>query len=353
MAALVRERANKTGGGAGLGRGLSAAVFSPGEDTIAALDRAASLLPIEFTIYADAANMRTVKSQASANCYKLVQTENTISELSASLFGGRARGDVAPGNKAPSGKTRSQNFFHFLVRGDLLSLEETYQAISPTRQAISVPREADLPCPAESPPAVAQERPAESPPALFLSHVAAFEAASLSRVLLISDGFVNQNPDLATRLAIIRNGLKVCEEIGISQPKVALLAAVEQVYPGMPVTVESSEIAKMAAGGAIEGALVEGPLSFDVALDEEVARDKGVPGRVAGKADLLVGSSIEVISGIYMAQTVLARAMAASVVVGGRAPLALPFPSDCVDNIFYSLCLAGLLSTGPRQTSLP
>jgi phosphate butyryltransferase len=174
--------------------------------------------------------------------------------------------------------------------------------------------------------------------------VALLEAAALARVLVMSDGFVNPRPDIRTRLAIIGNCLSVCQAIGISAPRVALLAAVEQVYPGMPVTVESAEIANICKAGETKRAHVDGPLSFDVALVEQVAKEKGATGEVAGNADVLVGSSIEVINGIYMAQTVLARANAASVVVGGKAPLALPFPSDCVDNIFFSICLACLLS---------
>jgi phosphate butyryltransferase len=113
----------------------------------------------------------------------------------------------------------------------------------------------------------------------------------------------------------------------------------------MPVTVESAEIARICKAGGIKQARVDGPLSFDVALVEQIAREKGATGEVAGNADVLVGSSIEVINGVYMAQTVLARANAASVVVGGKAALALPFPSDCVDNIFFSICLACLLSS--------
>lgn len=305
------------------------AVFSPGEDTIAAVNKIVALLPVEFTIYGDASNIETIKSRFTGDCCKFVRTEDPVRELSTCLFGEALR---------------TGSSFHFLVRGDFLSLEDT-------RLAVSIPgsdtrgRQAN-----QSASGTSVSSELTKPRSPFLSHVAAIEAPSLSRVLVITDGFVNQRPDVETRLAIIRNGVRVCEVMGTSYPKVALLAAVEQVYPGMPVTVESSEIAKMAAAGEIEGAAVDGPLSFDVALVEHVAREKGATGRVAGNADLLVGSSIEVINGIYMAQTVLARANAASVVVGGKTPLALPFPSDCVDNIFLSMCLACLQSTNEHSS---
>ncbi|MCX5801588.1 MAG: phosphate acyltransferase [Candidatus Eisenbacteria bacterium] len=282
---------------------LRGAVFSPGEDTLLALKAAAALLPVEFRVYGGGAAVDTIESLLGDTCYEFVRTDDPVRELSQCLCGEK------PGGETP---------FHFVVRGDLLSLEDTHRAISLAGSGENV---SDL------------------------SQVAVLDATSLGRILVVSDGFVNPRPDIRTRLAIIRNGLRVCRALGMSYPRVALLAAVEQVYPGMSVTVESAEIAKLAGAGEITGADVDGPLSFDVALVEQVAREKGATGKVAGKAELLVASSIEVANGIYMAQTVLARANAASVVVGGKAPLALPFPSDCIDNIIFSICLACLLSS--------
>ena len=301
---------------------LNGVVFLPGEDTIFALKKAAALLPLEFSVYTSAVAIETVESGLGNTCYELVRTEDPVGELLSCLSGER-RGN----GKRPD----------FVVRGDLLSLEDTHRAISlacserDTQGTYSTKVTSEI-----SPSPTAAGKP-------FLSHVAVLDAAAQGRVLVLSDGFVHPRPDIKARLAIIRNGLRVCEAIGIGYPRVALLAAVEQVYQGMPVTVESAEIAEMFEAGEITRAYVDGPLSLDVALVEQVAREKGATGNVAGKADLLVGSSVEVISGIYMAQTVLARANAASVVVGGRVPLALPFPSDCIDNIFFSVCLACLL----------
>jgi len=307
---------------------LNGVVFLPGEDTIFALKKAAALLPLEFSVYASAVAIETVESGLGNTCYELVRTEDPVRELLSCLSGER-RGN----GKRPD----------FVVRGDLLSLEDTHRAISlagserDTQRTDSAELTSDIsPSPDISTSPAATER-------LFLSHVAVLDAAVQGRVLVLSDGFVHPTPDIKARLAIIRNGLRVCEAIGIGYPRVALLAAVEQVYQGMPVTVESAEIAEMSKAGEITRAYVDGPLSLDVALVEQVAREKGATGDVAGKADLLVGSSVEVISGLYMAQTVLARANAASVVVGGSVPLALPFPSDCIDNIFFSVCLACLL----------
>jgi len=305
------------------------AVFSPGEETLGALRKAAKLLPVEFTVYGSAPDVAEIESLLGDTCYEFIQTKDSVRELSQYLSVERSVRDKP---------------VHFVLRGDFLSLDDTYRAISLTGSAGDVTGATSIgafsgkTASESTPKSATTEKP-------FLSHVAVLEAASQARVLVVSDGFVNPRPDIKTRLAIIKNALRVCKTIGISYPRVALLAAVEQVYAGMPVTVESEEIAKMSAAGEITGAHVDGPLSFDVALVEQVAKDKGAIGEVAGRADLLVGSSIEVANGIYMAQTMLARANAASVVVGGKAPLALPFPSDCIDNIFFSMCLACLIST--------
>jgi phosphotransacetylase len=100
---------------------------------------------------------------------------------------------------------------------------------------------------------------------------------------------------------------------------------------------------------SVPGVIVEGPLSFDVALDAEAAREKGVGGEVAGRANILVGSTVEVSNGIYTALTLLPKARSAGVVVGGSVPLAFPFPSDGVEAAVNSVCLAALLALQNAQ----
>ena len=307
---------------------LKGAVLFPGKDTLKALEKATALLPVDFTVYgsesADGAEPFLGNS-----CYSFVPAGDPVAELSRCLSADTTDGNVR---------------YDFAVRGDLLSLDHAYEGISRASLPAAKSAENALAKGEQTPKEEKTSRPGAGSERRFWSHVAVLDTPTKGRVLVISDGFVNPRPDVNVRLAIIRNGIGVCKTLGMSFPRVALLAAVEQVYPGMPVTVESEEITRLARKGAITGASVEGPLSFDVALVEEAAREKGTTGDVAGRADFLVGSSIEVISGIYMAQTILVRSNAASVVVGGGVPLALPFPSDCVGNIFLSICLASLLS---------
>ncbi len=291
-----------------LGAGtLKGVVLFPGEDCVAALKRLCGLLPTELVVYTGSPS--SVSSSFSA----------ALSSLSAAARSCEVRVALSPATVLRDYLTAECPGCHFLLRGDLLSLETLYKAT---------------------------HRLPDDAPGAFLSQVGFVEMPwrghDRNAFFVVSDCFLNARPDKTARMDIIRNSVAVWEAVSDDPARVALLSAVEQVYPGVPVTVESAEIAA-AAAGKMRGAFVQGPLSFDVALDAEAARDKGVSGGVAGRANVLVGSTVEVSNGIYVVLTLTQKAGAASVLVGGRVPLALPFPSDGVDTAFNSACLAALL----------
>ncbi len=179
----------------------------------------------------------------------------------------------------------------------------------------------------------------------ILSHVAVMKPALYRKLLLLSDAAVNMEPDLKAKLAIIDNAIRVAGNIGIGLPRVAVLAAVEAVYPHMPVTVDAAIIAKMADRNQIGGAIVDGPLPFDVAVDMAAARTKGIVGSpVAGQADILLAPDIATANGVYRAMTLFGRAAMGGVVVGGKVPVVLNSRSDSVDNRFNSIILATLMA---------
>jgi len=182
------------------------------------------------------------------------------------------------------------------------------------------------------------------PPGKFINHVAVFEAPGYPGFLLMSDGFINVAPDIKGKLALITNAVKLSKILGISRPKVALLAAVEVVYPGMRVTEESAEIAAMFDKGEIEGCLVDGPLSFDVATVPDIARQKGKISEVAGRADILIAPNIETGNGIYKAMSVFVKSKIAGVIMGGEIPIAVSSQCDSSENVFYSLLLGAFMT---------
>jgi phosphotransacetylase len=137
-------------------------------------------------------------------------------------------------------------------------------------------------------------------PGRTVTHVAVLKPARYKKLLLLTDSAVVVLPDLKSKLELIGNLVKVAQSIGILNPRVALLAAVEVVYPQMPVTMEAAVISKMAERGQIKGAMVDGPLSFDVAVDMFAAHSKGVKNSlVAGQADAMVAPNIETANGVY------------------------------------------------------
>ena len=278
------------------GETLKGVVLFPGDDCVAALRRICALFPTELVVYTRSAAPELSSLSAEARSYEM-------------------RLALSPATVLRDYLTSELPHCHFVLRGDLLSLETFYKA---------------------------GHRLGGDGPGASLTQVGLIEMPPREGFFIVSDGFINARPDKNGRLNIIRNSVALWRALSDSPARVALLSAVEQVNPGMPVTVESAEMAR-AAGAAIRDAFVQGPLSFDVALDAEAARDKGVSGEVAGRANVLVGNAVEVSNGIYVVLTLLSKASAASVVVGGRVPVALPFPSDGVETAFSSICLAALL----------
>ncbi len=179
----------------------------------------------------------------------------------------------------------------------------------------------------------------------ILSHLAVFEVATYPKLILMSDAAMNIAPDLQTKVAIVENAIAAAHKLGISAPKVALIAAVEKVnHEGMPCTVDAAVIAKMAQRGQIKGAVVDGPLAVDNALSSRSCEVKGISSPVGGDADILIMPTIEVGNCFYKALTVLAGARCAGIVVGARAPVVLSSRADSDDTKFLSIATALMVS---------
>ncbi len=177
------------------------------------------------------------------------------------------------------------------------------------------------------------------------THIAIIYSSKCHKMMYVTDAAVFGNPDSAQKITIIENAAGMAQQLGVATPKVALLAAVEAIYPAMPVTMEEAAIAKMADRGQIKNVLVDGPLSLDVSISAEVAHQKGIKNSpVAGDADIFVGPSMETAYGIYQAMVMYAGAEAGSVIYGGKVPIATCFASDSVTNIYNSLLLGIVLS---------
>lgn len=178
-----------------------------------------------------------------------------------------------------------------------------------------------------------------------VSHVALLKPERYKKLLLLTDSGVVVQPDLQAKLALLGNMAAVAKGIGIPSPRVAVLAAVEVVYPQMNVTMEAAVISKMAERGQIKDVIVDGPLSFDCAVDMFAAHSKGVKmSPVAGQADALLAPNIETANGIYKGMALYGSCEMGGLIVGGRIPIALGSRSDSVASKFNSIVLGVLMA---------
>ena len=166
-----------------------------------------------------------------------------------------------------------------------------------------------------------------------LTHLAVMKPERYEKLLLLTDSLVTTTYDLQSMTLVTINAISLALRIGIEQPKVALLAAVEVVYPQMDATTIAAVLSKMNERGQIKGGDVDGPLSFDVAIDMDAALGKGVTSSaVAGQADVLVAPSIEAANGIYKAMALYGSCEAGGILYGGKVPVALSMDCDSEAN---------------------
>jgi phosphate butyryltransferase len=179
-----------------------------------------------------------------------------------------------------------------------------------------------------------------------VSGIMACKVADLDRMVFVSDPIVTPHPELPDLIDIVNNSAGFVHRLGYEKPKVAMLAAVEVIYPQMAATIAGAVIAKMSERGQIKGSVVDGPLSMDVALRESAAHEKGVTGDVAGKADVLIGHNLAVNYGVAKAFAMYTRSEYGYVIVGGRVPAVITSADDPSDAKFNSLLLS--LAGGSR-----
>jgi len=181
-------------------------------------------------------------------------------------------------------------------------------------------------------------------PGSILSHVAIIENPRYHKLLICSDIAVIPNPDLREKVAMTNYCVKVAKTLGITEPKVAILGASEQVLVKMHATVDAAILSKMADRRQIKDCLIDGPMALDIAIDKEAAVTKNVKSPVAGDADCLIFPNIEAGNIFYKTNTKLAGCEVAAVVVGTKAPCILSSRGDSVQTKLYSIALGALLA---------
>jgi phosphate acetyltransferase len=177
-----------------------------------------------------------------------------------------------------------------------------------------------------------------------ISHVYLMDVPDYSRLLLITDAAINIAPTLQEKVSIVQNAIDLAHMLGIAQPRVAILAAVETVSGKMRSTIDAAALCKMADRGQITGGLLDGPLAFDNAINEAAAAEKGIISPVAGRADILVVPDLEAGNMLAKQLSFLAGAEAAGVVLGARVPIILTSRADSASTRLASCALAVLMA---------
>lgn len=147
-------------------------------------------------------------------------------------------------------------------------------------------------------------------------------------------------PTLEDKAAILRNAVTALTNIGIDTPKVAVLTAVETPNPKMPETMDAVELKRMNREGEITGCLVDGPLSYDLCMDPEAAKIKGLDSEVAGDPDLIIYPNLVVGNAVSKALVLSAGAVGSSIILGTAVPVVIPSRSASVAEKARNILLA-------------
>ncbi len=182
-----------------------------------------------------------------------------------------------------------------------------------------------------------------------LSHCFVLAVPTYARAVILSDAAINIMPTLEEKADIVQNAIELAHAVGVVQPKVAILSAVETVTPKIPSTIDAAALCKMADRGQIKGGLVDGPLAFDNAVDEQAAKTKGIISPVAGKADILIAPNLEAGNMLAKQLTFMANAEAAGIVIGARVPIILTSRADSARTRLASAALAVLFAAELRR----
>ena len=181
------------------------------------------------------------------------------------------------------------------------------------------------------------------PPKGTLTHCTTLEIPSYHKLLFVGDVAVIPAPDFKQKQLIMGELVKVAKSAGISLPKVAIIAATEQVLPSQPATIEAAMLSKMVERGQIKGCIADGPLALDVAIDKESADIKGLVSPVAGDADCILFPNIESGNVFYKANSKLVPGVRqAGLLVGAKVPCVLSSRADSIDTKLNSIAIAAM-----------
>ena len=159
------------------------------------------------------------------------------------------------------------------------------------------------------------------PPKGTLTHCTTLEIPSYHKLLFVGDVAVIPAPDFKQKQTIMEWLVKTAKAVGVQTPKVAILAATEQVLPSQPASIEAAMLSKMVERGQI----------------------KGLVSPVAGDADCILFPNIESGNVFYKANSKLVPGVRqAGLLVGAKVPCVLSSRADSIDTKLNSIAIAAM-----------
>lgn len=181
------------------------------------------------------------------------------------------------------------------------------------------------------------------PPKGTLTHCGVLQIPGYHKLLFVGDVAVIPAPDLKQKQIIMQCLVNTAKAVGIQTPKVAIIAATEQVLPSQPAAMEAALLSKMVDRGQIKGCIADGPLALDVALDRESVEIKGLVSPVAADADCLLFPNIESGNVFYKVNSKLVPGVRqAGILVGAKVPCVLSSRADSIDTKLNSIAVAAM-----------
>ena len=174
----------------------------------------------------------------------------------------------------------------------------------------------------------------------LVSHVALFDIKTYHKLLMMTDGGINIEPDVQRKAGIIKNAIAIAHRLGVERPKVALLSAIEKVNPKIRSTTDAQELVRLAEQGFFGHTIVDGPFGLDIAVSAEAGRIKGVTSEVAGDADILLVPNIESGNILYKTLTQFTKTKATGIIAGARSPVVITSRSDTEEVKLRAIGLA-------------
>ena len=185
-----------------------------------------------------------------------------------------------------------------------------------------------------------------------ISHVFCMDVPTYHKPLFITDAAVNIFPSLEGKVDIVKNAIELAQALGIKEPKIAILSAVETVNPKIPSTIDAAALCKMAGRQQITGGVLDGPLAFDNAISRDAAEIKHIKSEVCGEADILLVPDLEAGNMLVKELSYLADADSAGIVLGARVPIILTSRADNVRARMASCAVAALYAHSRRTAAV-